>query len=154
MSALSQRAQVHFVFQLLLRHLKRFKNITIITNSAVTAAGLQDLDAKVFVTGGYMPKNSQGFVGNYAAEMARNFNADLFFFSCGGITEDGLVSEVAYEEMSIRKIMMRQSKKNILMCDSGKFGLKYSYNLCTMDDIDVLISEVPFTGKGREKQFL
>lgn len=138
----------------LLRHLKRFKNLTIITNSAVTSAGLQDLDAKVFVTGGYMPKNSQGYVGNYAADMARNFNADFFFFSCGGITQSGAVTEVAYEEMSIRKVMMRQAKKKILMCDSGKFGLQHSYNLCSMDDIDVLISDAPFTGVGREKQYM
>lgn len=61
-------------------HLKRFRNLTIITNSAVSTAGLQDLEAQVFVTGGYIPKNAQSHVGFYAEEMIRNFKTDVLFF--------------------------------------------------------------------------
>lgn len=138
----------------LIRHLKRFNNLTIITNSAVTMGSLQDLDATIFVTGGLMPRNSQGFVGNYTADMLRNFSADICFLSCGGLAMDGYVSNVAHEEIAIRRLMIRQSRKSVLLCDSAKFGLRTPFTLCQMNDIDVLISDAPFTGIGSEKQLL
>lgn len=136
----------------MIRHLKRFKGLTIITNSALTAGGLQELDAKVFVTGGYMLRNSQGFVGSFAENMVRNYNADLMFFTCGGLTMDGRCTDAANDEMSIRRVMMKHSKKHILLCDSGKFGKEYCFNVCSMDEVDELISDAPFTGYGKEKQ--
>lgn len=136
----------------LIRHLKRFKGLTIITNSALTAGGLQELDARVFVTGGYMPRNSQGFVGNFAENMIRNYYADVLFFSCGGISMDGVCSDVVCDEMSIRQVMMQHSRRRILLCDSSKFGKQHCFNLCTLDDVDELISDAPFPGKGRDKQ--
>lgn len=136
----------------LIRHLKRFQGLTIVTNSALIAGGLQELDAKVFVTGGYMPRNSQGFVGSYAESMVRNYNADLLFFSCGGLSMDGRVSDAACDEMSIRRVMMQHSRKRILLCDSSKFGSEQTFHLCTLDDVDELISDAPFTGIGRERQ--
>lgn len=138
----------------LIRHLKRFKSLTIITNSACTTGGLQELDARVFVTGGYMPRNSQGFVGPFAESMVRHYNADLFFFSCGALALDGRVSDAVSDEMSIRRVMMRQSHKRILLCDSSKFGKEQCFNLCTLDEVDELISEAPFSGVEKEKQQL
>lgn len=138
----------------LIRHLKRFKSLTIITNSALTAGGLQELEARVYVTGGYMPRNSQGFVGNFAESMIRNYHADVLFFSCGGISMDGVCSDVVSDEMNIRRVMLRHSRKHILLCDSSKFGKQNCFNLCTLDDVDELISDAPFTGHGREKQLL
>lgn len=136
----------------LIRHLKRFKSLTIITNSALTAGGLQELEARVYITGGYMPRNSQGFVGNFAEDMIRNYHADVLFFSCGGISMDGVCSDVVCDEMSIRRVMLAHSRRHILLCDGSKFGKQHCFNLCTLDDVDELISDAPFTGRGREKQ--
>lgn len=136
----------------MIRHLKRFQRLTIITNSGMTMSGLQELDAKVLLTGGLMMRNSQGFVGNYAEEMVRNFNADLFFFSCGGLSVDGRVSDMISEETSIRRVMLSHSRKRVLLCDSSKFGRECCYNLCTMDDVDEFISDQPFMSARRGKE--
>lgn len=136
----------------MIRHLKRFQRLTIISNAGITMSGLQELDAKIIITGGLMMRNSQGFVGSYAESMVRNFNADLFFFSCGGICGDGRVCDHISEETSIRRVMMRQSRKRILLCDSSKFGLACCYNLCTVDDVDEIISDQPFRRTGNSEQ--
>ncbi|MBE5773314.1 MAG: DeoR/GlpR transcriptional regulator [Clostridiales bacterium] len=135
-------------------YLKRFRNLTVITNSNVSTAGLQDLEAHVYITGGFMPRHSQGYVGAYAESMLRNFKANTFFFSCAGLAMDGRISDATSDENAIHKVMLRQSQKHILLCDSPKFGLDYCYTIAEMDDIDVLISDAPFTGVGREKQYL
>jgi len=138
----------------LIRHLVRFKGLTIITNSALTAGGLQELDARVFITGGHMPRHSQGFVGSFAESMIRNFNADICFFSCGALSLDGQVSDAVSEETPIRRAMMDRSRRRILLCDSSKFGRQACFNLCRLDDVDELISDAPFPGIGKEKQRL
>lgn len=138
----------------LIRHLRRFKGLTIITNSAITSGGLQELDAKVFITGGYMPRNTQGFIGSFAEDMIRNFQADTFFFSCDGLALDGRVTDASHEAISIRRLMMHCSRKHILLCDSSKFGLDHCYNICALKDLDVLISDAPFPGIGSEKQIV
>lgn len=135
---------------LMIPHLKRFQRLTIISNASATMTGLQELDAKILITGGLMMRNSQGFVGSYAEAMVRNFNADLFFFSCGGISLDGKVSDIISEETSIRRVMMSQCRRRILLSDSSKFGRECCYNLCTVDDVDEIISDaaLPFASKG------
>ena len=132
----------------MIRHLKRFQRLTIITNSGITMSGLQELDAKIIITGGLMMRNSQGFVGSYAEAMVRNFNAGLFFFSCGGVSADGRVSDLISEEISIRRVMMHHSRKRILLCDSSNFGRECCYNLCTVDDVDEIISDQAFKRTG------
>lgn len=134
-------------------HLKRFKRLTIITNSSVSTAGLQDLDAQVYVVGGFMPRHSQGFVGNYAEEMLKNFKADTCFFSCAALGMDGRISDITSEESAFHRLMLRQSMRHILLCDSSKFGHDRCYTVGFMDDIDLLISDAPFTGVGAEKQY-
>ena len=133
-------------------HLKRFRNLTVITNSTVSTAGLQDLDAQVYMTGGFMPRHSQGYVGSYAESMLRNFKANTLFFSCAGLSMDGRVSDATSDENSIRRVMLEQSAKHVLLCDSPKFGKDFCYTITNMDRIDALISDAPFTGIGREKQ--
>lgn len=128
---------------MIIPHLRRFKGLTIITNAIAPMSGLQDLDAKVMVIGGQMLRNSLGYVGSYAEEMVRNFNADVFFFSCGGISSQGRISDRYAEETTIRKEMLRHSRIKVLLCDSTKFGKEFCYNLSHIDEVDHVISDVP-----------
>ncbi|MGI6237416.1 MAG: DeoR/GlpR family DNA-binding transcription regulator [Candidatus Excrementavichristensenella sp.] len=130
----------------LVPYLKRFKRLTIITNSAVSVASLQDLDADVFVTGGYMMHNSQGYTGNYAEEMLRNFNADILFFSASGLSMEGKITNQSYEAIAMIRVMLTQSRKKYFMCDSSKFDRENTYTVCWLNDIDGVITNKPFTG--------
>lgn len=136
----------------LIPYMRRFHGLTIISNSAVSTAGLQDLNAEVYITGGYMPRNGQGYIGGYALDMLSRFNASILFFTCAGLTTDGRVTDKIEEENVIRRVMLRQSRKHVLLCEAAKFGLEATFNLCGMEDVQVLISDQPFSGVGREKQ--
>ena len=131
---------------LLLPHLIRFSGLTIITNANMTMPGMQDLDAKIYCTGGLMLRNSQGYVGAYAETMIRNFHADLLFFTCRGLSQEGQMSELSAEETALHRVMMQNSSKRILLCDSTKFGQQYCYVLGTLDEVDHVISDKSFPG--------
>ena len=136
---------------LLIPHLRRFTGLTIITNASMSMPGLQDLDAKIYCTGGLALRNSQGYVGCYAENNIRNFHAEKLFFTCRGLTTDGYMCEQSAEEVELHKVMFKHSYKHILLVDSTKFGKQYCYSLGTLDNVDVFLSDGHFPG-WHEKQ--
>lgn len=123
----------------LLKYLHSYKSLTVITNSPKTSLKLAELRIKSFCTGGLLLENSIAYVGAQAISFVRNFNADLFFFSCRGISREGILSDSSIEETELRKAMMQQSKRNIFLCTDDKIGKSYMYNLCSVSNIDKMI---------------
>lgn len=122
-------------------HLKNFKDIIVITSGARAALLLAHLGIKNICTGGNMLNSSFSYVGRDALEMLSHYNADIAFFSCRGLSDDGIPSDSSAEENDVRRVMMARSKKNILLCDKSKFGKVYLNNLCPKEKIDVIISD-------------
>ncbi len=127
--------------QHLVKHLATFKNLTILTNGLKTAQELSSLPHNIYCTGGMLLHNSSAYVGGYAERVVREFNADILFFSSRGISSDGRITDASAEETQLRRVMFEQSKKRIFLCDSSKFGLQYCFNLCTIKQIDAMISD-------------
>lgn len=123
-------------------HLLTKKDLTIVTSSAKTAIAAGERNIKTFATGGQMIPGSFSFYGHDAEDMASKINADIMFFSCRGLSHDGMLTDRSIEENNVRKIMMTRAKKIVLLCDSSKFGKMYLHNLCHLSDIDDIVSEV------------
>lgn len=128
-------------------YLASFSDLTVITNSPKTSLKLAELKIRSLSTGGLLLENSISFVGAHAENFVRNFNADIFFFSCRGITEDGQLTDSSMEESQLRRIMMEHSKKKIFLCTSNKIGRKYMYNLCDVSAVDGVICEKELPGE-------
>ncbi len=125
----------------IIKYLPEYKNLTIITNSPKNSLKLAELKIKSFSTGGELLENSVAYVGTLAQEFVKNFNADLFLFSCRGLSHSGVLSDSSTEETDIRKVMMKNSKKNIFLCSSEKIGKQYLYNLCSYKEVDEIICD-------------
>ena len=125
----------------MVRYLARFKELIVITSGAKTAVALAEAGIRTFCTGGMMITNSFSYVGQQAQDFISGINADVLFFSCHGMSEDGRATDLSMEEVNLRRVMMRQAKRKILLCDKSKYGKVYFYNLCTSDDVDDIISE-------------
>lgn len=122
-------------------YLASFSDLTVITNSPKTSLKLAELKIRSLSTGGLLLENSIAFVGAHAENFVRNFNADIFFFSCRGITEDGQLTDSSMEESQLRRIMMQHAKKKIFLCTSNKIGRQYMYNLCGASAVDGILCE-------------
>lgn len=88
-----------------------------------------------------MLHHSSAYVGDYAVDFIRHFNADVFFFSSRGLSEDGRITDASAEETHVRRVMFEQSRKKIFLCDNSKLGQTYCYNLCKLDQVDAYISD-------------
>ena len=75
--------------QYLIKYFENYQNLTIITNGLKTAQELNSLSHRIYCTGGLLLHNSSAYVGDFAADFVRNFNADIMFFSSRGVSESG-----------------------------------------------------------------
>ena len=124
-------------------YLAKFKDLIVITSGAKTAVALAEANIRTYCTGGQMRIHSFSYVGDAAASFVKNINADVLFFSCHGLTNEGQMTDRAVEEADLRKVMFSVCKKKILLCDGGKIGKTYFYNMGSVADIDDVISEAP-----------
>ena len=125
----------------LLAHLTKFKNILVITNGAKTALEAASMGIRTICTGGELMTESFCYVGVDAESVLRNYNADVAFFSCRGISDGGIVSDNSILENAMRKIMIKNSKKSYLLCDSSKLGKTYLNTLCLVKDLEGVITD-------------
>ena len=125
----------------LIPYLAEFNDIVVIASSAKAAVALCNLGIKTICTGGQMKENSYAFVGFEAERTVADYNADVVFFSCRGLSDDGSLTDRSIEENDLRRVMLSHAKRRVLLLDSGKFGKSYLNRLCTLSEIDELVSE-------------
>ena len=125
----------------LLPYLAEFKNILVITNGAKTALESAAMGIKTICTGGELTGESFSYVGTDAESILNRYNADVAFFSCRGVSDGGIVTDNSILENSMRKIMIKNSKKSYLICDKSKFGKTYLNTLCHINELEGLITD-------------
>lgn len=125
----------------MLPYLKKYNDLTVITNSPQTSLQLGEMKIRNYCTGGLLLRHSIAYVGSGAEDFIRRFNADLLFFSCRGFSSEGGLTDSMEEEARIRQIMMKRSRKTIFLCDRSKYDQTFPYRICDIQDVDVLISE-------------
>lgn len=135
----------------LVPYLQKYKDIIVITSGAKTAVALAELHVPVFSTGGKMRTNSFSYVGKEAEETVARYNADIMFFSCHGLSEDGMMSDMSIDEANLRRAMFKKSKQKYLLCDSSKFNKVYFYDMGNVSELDGVISDAELPEKIREK---
>ncbi len=127
----------------MIKFLASKKNLKIITNGAKTAVLLTRLpNAVIYCTGGKMRENSLSYIGQTAIEYIKNFQADLLFFSCRGLSERGL-ADSSDDEALLRRVMLQHSKKSILLIDSTKINVESFFFICGTDEVDHIICDDP-----------
>lgn len=122
--------------------LKKYNDIVVVTNSPKTSIELGGENIKNYCTGGLLLSHSIAYVGNAVEEFISNINADIFFFSSRGYTEDGFITDSSIEEATVKKIMMRNAEKSYYLSDSSKKNMKYMYNICHTNDVIEIINEI------------
>jgi DeoR family transcriptional regulator, aga operon transcriptional repressor len=104
------------------RMLRKFTNLTIITNAVNIAAELAGASPEIILTGGILRKNSFSLVGPIAEEALRRLNADILFLGVDGFDVQYGLSTPNLLEAKVNRAMIDISKQIVAVCDSSKFG--------------------------------
>ena len=129
------------------RHIRKRKNLKVITNNPRICEELKDTEVTVYVTGGEFYKKRDCFLGPYAERFLNTVNADSVFFSCKGLSSNGFLTDVSEDEISMRSMMLQRSKQSYFLCDSSKLGVDCTFTLCHACEITRIIcdQELPKT---------
>lgn len=131
--------------------LNNYKNITIITNGLFIAQEIiTHTKCNLYLCGGNVQANTNSMLGPMAINSIKKFHADLFFMSCGGFDFNFGVSEFTVDSAELKKAMIQNSEKVILLVDSSKINKKVLFNTCDIKDIDILISNANFSDEEKE----
>ena len=127
-------------------YLDEFKDIKVITNGIDTLSLLSKNNITAYSTGGQISSvNPSVLVGRYAESTIENFYADIAFFSAQSIGEDGEIYDCFEEENFLRRAMLKNTRKKVLLCDGTKLLKTSPYHLCSIKDIDCVVSNTPLT---------
>jgi DeoR/GlpR family transcriptional regulator of sugar metabolism len=114
-------------------------NVVVITNGLRLAVELDEVpNVKTFIAGGRLRVGSGSILGDVSLDYFDNFRADLVFLSCSSINAYDIYMS-SEEQSSIKRKMMMNADKTILLCDNSKFDVKGYYKLCDVQNVDVII---------------
>lgn len=127
------------------------KDNIIITSGIKAAALLAQTDIKFYSTGGKAINSSFSFVGQTAINTLKAFNADVCLVSCHGISQNGFATDTSEAENDVRKTIMQQSKRKVLLIDSSKINNGFYHNLCHISEFDDVFCDAPLPAELMNK---
>lgn len=123
-------------------YLSEFKNIKVFTNGIDTLSLLAKYNINAYSTGGHVSEeNPSVLVGHYADKMIKNIKADISFFSAQSIGKDGEIFDCFEQENVLRLSMIENSHVSVCLCDSTKFGRTAPFRLCSLNNVDYIVSD-------------
>jgi len=123
-------------------YLSTEQNLTIITNSTLISEKLKEKHIRCYLTGGMSVENSHALVGSIAEQTLSGLYANVCLFSAQGIDEDGMISDQSEAESSLRRLMIKNSKKQFFLFDSSKYNKRFAFKICTVQDISDIITDL------------
>ena len=114
----------------------------IYTNSLTCAVELSKLEKPVVhILGGIMNRYSMSICGIHAIQDVLRINFDQVFMGVTSYCEQTGFNCGVDEEAVLKKTVMSRAEQKIILMDSSKVGVKNTYAICDLDDVDIIISD-------------
>lgn len=101
--------------------LKRFSQLTVITNAVNIAADLTTTNLEVILIGGTLRKNSFSLVGPLAEDVLEEMHADILFLGVDGFDPEIGLTTPNFLESRVNRAMVKAARHVVAVCDSTKF---------------------------------
>jgi DeoR family transcriptional regulator of aga operon len=102
--------------------LKKFADLTVITNAVNIATDLTSSNLDVILIGGSLRKNSFSLVGPLAEDTLKEMHADILFLGVDGFDSEVGLTTPNLLESRVNRAMVKASRRVVAVCDSTKFG--------------------------------
>lgn len=118
------------------------KNLTVITNSIMTAQVFSKDTIEVIIVGGSLNPNINAVMGPIAENNIAALNADKCFLGMNGVDEEFGFSTDGFSDAAVKVSICKSSKQSFVLADHTKFGKKYLAKVFDLDEeIDYLITD-------------
>ncbi|HLH34295.1 MAG TPA: transcriptional repressor AgaR [Alloacidobacterium sp.] len=121
--------------------LKRFAQLTVITNAVNIAADLANTNVEVILIGGTLRKNSFSLVGPLAEDILEEMHADILFLGVDGFDLEIGITTPNILESRVNRAMVKAAGRVVAVCDSTKFGRLSLSRIIPPSSIDSIITD-------------
>ncbi|GHU24352.1 DeoR family transcriptional regulator [Spirochaetia bacterium] len=122
--------------------LKAKKNLLTVTNALTIAEILSAAGKhKIILSGGELLQETNALVGTAAEHSLECYRVDTAILGVSGLLPTAGAFSAIPQEAEIKRIMLANSARNIIVTDSSKIGVQAFYRFCEMTQIDVLITD-------------
>lgn len=122
--------------------IKEKRRLTVITNSIENLVELSDVTGwDIISTGGLLKAGSMSLLGKKASDSVSAYNADKLFLSCKGFDVVKGITDGNDETATLKQSMINAAEKIYLAVDSTKFDKVAFSQICTLRDIDVVVTD-------------
>ena len=126
----------------LARNLHTTDKLTVVSASLqVTELLAQNDNVDIIQLGGVVRHSSLSVVGQYADMILKGCSFSKLYLGVDGIDLDFGISTTDMNEAELNRSMIRTAQKTIVLADSSKFGRRGFARICSMDDIDMIITD-------------
>lgn len=125
-----------------MRHIRKNAGITVISNniSAALEGGVTGFIHHLI--GGEFQPHSNSVAGRFATENLRQVYADKAILGADGISMlHGCTVPSNVEAEVIRQMIERTKEEIIIVADHSKWGVVSNYQICTIDEINKLVTD-------------
>lgn len=118
-------------------------NLSIVSNSLPIALSLASNGVSdVQLLGGTVRAITQAVVGDTALRTMALMRADVAFIGTNALTLDHGLSTADSQEAAIKSAFVTHAHKVVVLCDSTKLGNDYLVSFASIEDIDVVVTDV------------
>lgn len=114
---------------------------TVVTNSLNNIGALTGKDnINVICLGGIYSNKYKSFYGIISNNTLGDMTLDVSVMSCVGFDKESGVWDSNEFNYEIKKMLVKSSRKNILVADKSKYGKRSLMKICDFSEVDVLVT--------------
>jgi DeoR/GlpR family transcriptional regulator of sugar metabolism len=143
--------------QAIIPHLKKFSELTVITNSLKAALSLLDMPhVHVILPGGSLRRTSISLIGQAGCDLIDNINFQLGFFGARGLSLSDGLTDAGVEEAKMKQSMVKRCQRVVGLVDARKWDKVAAVTFAHLDQVDTVISDTnapeALVGQVRDQQ--
>ncbi len=117
-------------------------HLTVITSALHVALELsRHSNVEILQLGGQLRQNSSSVMGPYAEQILNDVSCSILFLGVDGIDLETGLTTTSLMEARLNQRMIDAAQVTIVLADSSKFGKRGLGKICTLDQIQYIITD-------------
>lgn len=126
------------------RALRDHRNLMVLTNNMNVANILiPSPSCEVVVAGGVARRSDGGLVGEFTADVVRQYKVDFAVIGASAIDADGDLLDFDLREIRVSQIAVAQARATFLVADRSKFRRTAPARIASLEAVDTVFTDAP-----------
>lgn len=104
---------------------------------------LREKRVRTYCVGGLIDGIDNAMRGKYAEDFIRGMHFDQAFFSCSGLSRDGLLTGHNESAISFLQTLLLHTEQRIFLCTHNKLNHAFMHVLCSLREVSEVICDEP-----------